>query len=134
MAFNGTLLKLNGTTFPLEYIKFETYNITPNQRMDLDSYRDLTGVLHRQVLKHTATKIEFQTPYMTEKKLNTMLSIINSSLSNFDERKVTVEYYDVETNTHKSGSFYMPDISYTIYNVVGTKIIYNPIRIAFIEY
>lgn len=134
MAFNGTLLKLNGTTFPLEYIKFETYNITPNQRMDLDSYRDLTGVLHRQVLSHTATKIEFQTPYMTEKKLNTMLSIINSSLSNFDERKVTVEYYDVETNTHKSGSFYMPDISYTIYNVVGTKIIYNPIRIAFIEY
>lgn len=134
MAFNGTLLKLNGTTFPLEYIKFETYNITPNQRMDLDSYRDLTGVLHRQVLSHTATKIEFQTPYMTEEKLNTMLSIINSALSNFNERKVTVEYYDVETNSHKSGSFYMPDISYTMYNVVGTKIIYNPIRIAFIEY
>lgn len=33
-------------------IRAENYNITPNTRQDIDSYRDADGILHRTALSH----------------------------------------------------------------------------------
>ena len=131
MAFQGYLLKVGNYTIPLQYMKLESYKSMPDQRQDLDSYRDANGYLHRNTLPHTATKIEFETPYMYRSQMRELLQGIQSNLTNGLERKCTVTYYDDETDSYKSGTFYLPaTMEYDLYN----KDIYAPTRFAFIEY
>lgn len=141
MAFSGYLIKFtsaNGTVteLPLKYMRYETYKITPNQRMDLDPTRDTTGLLHRNALQHTASKVEFQVPRMTNTEMATLMTLIRGNWLNPLARDVNLTYYDPETNGYKSGHFYMPDIQWTIRNVDATHNIinYEETRLAFIEY
>ena len=131
MAFQGYLIKVGNYTIPLTYMKLESYKSAPNQRQDLDSYRDADGYLHRTVLAHTATKIEFETPYMFRSQMRSLIQGIRGQFTSDLERSCTVTYYDDETDSYKTGTFYMPGtIELNLYN----KEIYAPSRIAFIEY
>ena len=139
MAYSSFLIKLGGsggTALSLEYIQYETYKVTPNQRMDIEAGRDSTGLLHRSVVSHTATKVEFETPYMDNSKVDALMTLIRGYWTSTKERKINLQYYDPETNSYKSGTFYMPDIEFNIRNIDTNKNVvnYDPIRIAFIEY
>lgn len=137
MAYNGYLLKIGGsagTIFPMEYIKLSGYSITPNQRMEVQATRSMTGLLYRSTVPHTATKIEFNTPPMTNAEANTMLTLLKNAWTNVLERKLAIEYYDMETDSYKTGDFYMPDTQFNIDRIDGNIVYYNEIRIAFIEY
>lgn len=136
MAYNGYLIKVGGVTVPLTTIKYETYKITPDQRLDFNSTRSTDGVLHRNAVQHTASKIEYETPPMNSRQQATLMNIFRNAWSSYAERKCTVEYFDPETNGYKSGTFYMPDIQWVIRNVDNERNIvnYNQCRIAFIEY
>lgn len=136
MAFNGYLIKFNGSIFPMEYMKNDGYNITPNQRMESEAKRSVTGYLHRTTVAHTATKIEFNTPIMTNMQVADMMSRFRNAWSSTAERKLTLEYYDVETDSYKTGDFYMPDIKFPIDHIDTEHniVYYKEIRIAFIEY
>lgn len=138
MAFNGYLITLggeNGTHLPMKYIKLSGYSVTSNQRMETEAKRTLDGLLHRSTVEHTATKIEFTTPNMTNRDLDDMMALFRANWTNATERKITLYYYDPETNSHKQGEFYMPDIKYEMERVHDPfTIIYKEIRVAFIEY
>ena len=137
MAYNGFLIKLGGSTgteFPMKYIKVGGYDITPNQRMESDAKRDTTGVLHRTTVDHTATKIEFNTPAMTNREVGALNTLLTNNMTSVKERKLTLYYYDMETDTYKTGTFYMPDAKYSINHIDGNVVYYNEIRFAFIEY
>ena len=137
MAFSGYLIKVggsNGTILPMKFMKAESYKSTPAQRMESKATRDATGVLHRTTVEHTATKIEFETPYLTNDQVASLNSMLRSAMSNNHRKDITIYYYDMETNSYRSASCYIPDIKYTIYRVDGNTIIYKPIRYAFIEY
>lgn len=137
MAFSGYLIKLggsSGTTLPLKYMRYETYKVTPDQRLDYNSTRDSTGVLHRTALSHTASKIEFNLPRMTNTDVNAFMTLVKGVWTSTAERKLTLYYYDPETNGYKTGTFYMPDIDFTITNIKGNTIWYAETRVAFIEY
>ncbi len=134
MAFNGSLVSFGSYNIPMKFIKYDTYVITPNIRLDLDSYRDADGLLHRNALKHTTTKIEFETPPLIEADMDELMQNICSQYSNYNEKNATCSYYDPETRTYKSGKFYMPDFKFQIYSVSNGWIIYRPLRLAFIEY
>ena len=141
MAYDSSigLIRLGGSTgtsLPMKYIKLDGYNITPNQRMESEAKRSVTGVLHRTTVSHTATKIEFTTPTLTNTELNDMMTLIKNNWTSTAERKITLYYYDMETDTYQTGDFYMPDINYKI-DHIDTKlglVYYKDIRIAFIEY
>lgn len=129
MAFAGWLLKVDGNVFPTRMIAAASYKITPNQRQDLDPYRDLTGKLHRNVLEHKVTKIEFSTPHIFENDT----ALLNSFFAEKDECKV--EYWNPRRGLYESGSFYVPDIDYEIYMIKNkTIILYKPVKISMIEY
>lgn len=131
MAFQGYFIKVGNYTIPLTFMKLESYKSAPNQRQDLDSYRDANGYLHRNVLSHTATKLEFETPYLTFKDMRTLIQNIRANYTDDLARTVELTYYDEETDSYKTGTFYMPGtVEYNWYN----KEIYAPSRIAFIEY
>lgn len=132
MAYNGYLLKVGGKQIPNKFIQLSTYSITPNQRMESSAERDTTGMLHRETCEHTATKIEFNTPYIRGvevAELNTLLGIAGDH-----QRNVTVDYFDPETQSYKNADCYMPDVQYPIYSEINNDLLYSPIRYAFIEY
>ena len=130
MALGNYLIKVGNYTIPLEYIKLESYSSKPDQRQDLDSYRDADGYLHRNTLPHTATKIEFETTYLYVHQFQKLIQGIRSNFTNTLERKCTLTYYDDEINGYKPGEFYLPGtMEYKMYNIG----IYAPCRFAFIE-
>ena len=139
MAFNGYLIKIggaSGTVLPMKYIKLEGYTITPNQRMETEAKRAVTGLLHRNTVEHTATKIEFNTPIMTNLDVDEMMTLFRNAWTNTIERKLNIQYYDMETNTYKEAEVYMPDIKFEIDHIESNVniIVYKEIRVAFIEY
>lgn len=137
MSYQGYLIKLNTTILPMRFMALKSYTITPNQRMDLDSYRDANGVLHREVLGHTATKIEWATPAMLKNgDIAELNALFKANFENSIERRISATYYDMETDSYKSGTFYMPDVQYTIYRTDSKRneLYYNAARFALIEY
>lgn len=122
-------------SIPLGMIRYETYQITPQQTIDLDSYRSENGNLLRNPVA-TKCKIEFNTPLMTDSEWAEIWKIIKAGFNNNTERKLKLKYYDTLSATYKTGYFYVPDVQTTIRNIEeGAGVInYNEIRIAFIEY
>ena len=124
-------IKVGNYVFPLDKIRLESFKIAPDQRQEFDSYVDGNGVLQRpNVVVHTRTKIEFETPPMYVYELRAILNNIWENLTDTLKAECTVTYYDIETNSNKSGNFYLSATrEYTFFN----KDIVNPVRFAFIE-
>lgn len=137
MAFNGYLIRLggsNGTILPLKYMKTESYNAEPNQRMESEAKRAITGLLHRTTVEHTATKIEFETPIMTNRDISALNNLLIANMSNVHRKDITIQYYDNETDSYKTADCYIPDVKYPILRIENNIIYYDSIRYAFIEY
>ncbi len=133
MAYNGYLIKVNGVTIPHKYIALESYSVTYSTQ-DLDSYRDAMGYLHRTVLAHKVIKVEFTTPILRQADVMAFMSIINSAYSLASEKKVNISAFNPETNDYRTATCYVPDIKFTIRENSPSGFIYNPVRVAFIEY
>ena len=138
MAFTGYLIKVGSSEveIPLKYMRAETYTVTPNQRMEWSAECDVNGYLHRVTVENKPPKIEFSTPLMTNSDIATLNAIFSAAYSVADERKLTVKYYDPETDSYKTHDCYMPDVHYSIRNVdaANNVINYEELRYAFIGY
>ena len=135
MAFEGYLMKAWAATFPHKYIQISTYQTTPSQRQDLDSYQDSKGNLHRTVVPHDRSKIVFKT--MGNLKLaekQEIQAFFNGAMTNARERKITLTYWNDEDNIYKTGSFYIPDVTYPIKRIMGNDIVYDSVEYHLIEY
>lgn len=132
--FQGWMLKFGSQILPNKFLAYNDYTATPNQRSEVEAYRDLNNLLHRSTSPNFKTKIDFNTRPMWLPDKIEMQSVFASGLIDRAQRKYNVTYWDDEQNTYKSGVFYMPDIEYKPIRVVGNNILYNKIRIALIEY
>lgn len=131
MAFNNKYyIKVGDYPIPLEFMAYKTYKLSRNVQ-DLDSYRDADGLLHRNVLSHIVYNMEFETPILTAKQFRTLISNIRANLLDATENDAMVTFYDMWSDSYKTGHFYLPGtLEFTPFN----KKIYEPMRIAFIEY
>lgn len=136
MAFNGTLISMGGSKFPLKYVFKESYKITPSARLDLDPFRNTEGWLMRNVLEHTASKITFETVPMWNDKHAEMWSFIRSHYTNEHERKLNLVYYRPDTDDYASGDFYIPDFTppMDLVDEANRRIMYLSYELQFIEY
>lgn len=134
LMYDGYLIKLGNEIIPLNFIKVKTYIVSPQQRLETAAERDATGMLHRTTVAHTPSKIEFQTPNLRNAEVSALVDLIRRNYTNYTQRNVSVTYYNPETDSYLSGTFYMPDVQYTIYSIDGDTVMYDPIRYAFIEY
>ena len=137
--FQGYLIKLGGTNgevLPNQFIRYDTYEVEPNQRLDLDSTRLLTGVLFRNVLAHTATRIDFTVPHLNNWQHDYLMDLLHRNMSNTHTKTINLEYWDDENHTYKTGRFYIPDIKFKIRSVneQNGTILYDETKLAFIEY
>lgn len=138
MAFNGTLMMFGADVFPTKFIQAESYTITPQRRLDLDSgVNNANGVLQRNVLDHTPTTISFSVRDGLWNDENAELwAFIQNHYINAAEQKVTVNYYSPKTDSYETGDFYIPDIEFPIYFVdsANQRIQYRSYTIELIEY
>lgn len=137
MSYSGYLIKLggnNGTELPLTMVKAESYQVTPNQRMESSAKRDTTGKLHRTTCSHTASKVEIDTIPMTNSQWQNFFGLVKAKYSDSHSRTIELKYYDPESDSYKTGTFYVPDLHYPILRIDGNIIYYDSISLHFIEY
>lgn len=136
MAFNGYLLKMGADVFPLSFVFKNSYVVTPNRRLDVDSATNANGVLERNVLDHTASTISFQTKPMYNHELNELMAFIRNHYSVEKEKKLVLEYYCPDIDDYKVGEFYVPDIAFPIdmVDLEHNRILYRGFQLDFIEY
>lgn len=134
MAFNGYLIKIgNYDTFFNSYISAASYKIS-KKVIDIDSYRDANGVLHRNAMEHLSYTIEFDLKPLDNNRIETFMNAIRSNFIIPAERKVSVTFYVPEDNDYRTTDCYLPDIDFTINHIEGNTIRYNSTTIKFIGY
>lgn len=135
-GFQGYLVKVGNTRLDNRFISPSTYQISPHQRLETKAGRTTTGVLSRSTVSHAPTKIEFSTPYITNDEFAMLMSIIRSAYTIPVQRALNVTYWDPEVNDYHTAAVkvYQPDYTVTIAQVSNTGCLYEPVRLAFIEY
>lgn len=116
--FEGYYLKIGECKFDNPAIKREGFKVLPMLVQVTDEQRVASGKLVIKELPHKPTKIEITFPIMTPVQYRAYKKAFRGELTNQDEMYLTVEYYDEDDDTYKSGTFYHTDISYSpvIYN------------------
>lgn len=136
-SFEGWLLKFGSQEFPVKYLAVDDCDSTPDQRTEIDSYRDADNLLHRETSPNHKTKLEYNTiDDLTLEDKIIIQEIMKSGLLDAVQRKYQVTYWNDESNEYETGEFYVPDITFRQKRVDRVKktIIYGSIRIALIEY
>lgn len=134
MAYKGYLIKIGNYIFPLSMIKAESYKAT-NYGQDLDSTRDVNGILHRTALENTAPKVEFETRNMLDNtQVSSIFANIQANYTNAVEKKASVEVYVPELNKYVTSDMYMADFEPNMYFADEKEIKYLSTRMAWISY
>lgn len=135
VAYAGYLIKVGNYKFPMSKMRAESYEVTLGGQ-DLDSYRDANGLLHRNSLKNVLVKVEFETPAMlTDRQVSTIMSHLRENYIGKDREKAcNVTMYIPELDKYVTHKCYVPDVTMQMYSANEDKILYNPIRFAFIGY
>lgn len=127
MAYQGYRLKINNVVFPNHYVSRGTYKSSRNPRK-AGTYNDILGVSHDVFYPTEKTLIEFSVkPHSTDE--HTTLASYFTSRSN-----VTVEYFDNNTETYKTGTFRVVDFTWQEDNATSTSIDYAETPIKLEEY
>lgn len=137
MAFAGYLIKVGTYEIPMKYIGLENYKVTPNMRQDLDPFRDNNGVLTRNVVVNMPSKIEFSTPYLFRRDMQTLMTNIRSQYTNATEKKALVTFFCEDIDDYKTESMYIPDVPFEMYRRDPDNFdlsLYKPTTIKFIGY
>lgn len=136
--FDGWLIKFGEQIMPNEFLLAEGWEATPNQRTELDAYRDGNNLLHRETSENYKTKIVMSVSDLDLAEKIRFQEIINSGMIDAKERKVNVTYWNDETNQYVTSptGFYIPDIKWVIENLDEEKknIHYKKFTITLIEY
>lgn len=113
--YNGYLVMVGSSKIPTEYIAEESYYATIWQRQDLDSYRDNTGKLHRDVVANKPSKIEFKTiDGLTNEQIVEITNIFEKNFTVYSERKALISFYDPSHDCYFEEYMYLKDPKYQI--------------------
>lgn len=108
-AFEGYLIKVNGTVFPNSLLAPEGYSCTPNIRTDKDSYTDGKGTTHRHILPVQRSTLNIKT---IDGLTQGQLQIVQAFFIPRD--KIALTYWNNEKNAYKTTDVYVPDVKYTV--------------------
>lgn len=137
--FDGWLIKFGNVALPNSFILADGWESTPNQRVELDAYRDANVLLHRETSENFKTSLTLNIRSLNLAEMTAFKNVIGLATLDINsrrERKVTVTYWNDEELIYKPATMYMPDIKYSIHTVNETTrdIEYNSFTIELIEY
>lgn len=132
MAYAGYLIKIGTYTIPLSLIKADSYYAYVNMQ-DYEPWTDATGHLHRDAVELKALKVEFDTKAMLDNtQFATLMNNIKAQYTNENGRECDITAYIPEKDDYVTQRGYMADFKPQIYYADGSKIQYDPCRLAFI--
>lgn len=120
-------------------LQTETISSTPNQMQDLDSYTNGKGYLKRKTMEHSRSKWECNTCILTEKEWIEICDTLDAGCALKDghasksKRQLTARFYNDMTHSYEVMHCYVPDINFQYKLLLDGKLLYQPIRLAFIE-
>lgn len=126
----------NGAIFPNEYINYNSWDSNPNNREEVKAYRDEnTRDLTRVTAAGKKSALQFQTRdnlHLIDKIA--VQTFFTSAESDASQRKISLQYWNDEENTYKTGVFYRANTHFKIKKVTADDIVYQPVTIDLIEY
>ena len=137
MVYGGYLFQFGTFIFPNKYIKFDSYDIAPDQRQGKNSFANGKGVTIRNALEHTKTNITFTTIAMPEAAMDMILAALERNYMNQNETDAECIYFNPRKRTYSTGHFYLdPSVKFRIKKAddEGRKINYGETQWIFIEY
>lgn len=137
--FEGWLIKFGNVVLPNSYLLADGWESTPNQRLEVDAYRDANVLLHRETSENFKTSLTLNIREMTLEEMSAFKNVIGLATlpeTAKKERRVLVTYWNDEILNYSTGEMYMPDITYSIHyvNEEACDIEYNPFTVELIEY
>ncbi len=137
--FSGWLIKFGDAILPNSFILADGWESTPNQRVEIDAYRDANVLLHRETSENFKTSITLNIRAMNLEEMTafkTVIGLATLDINSKKQRKLMITYWNDEELTYKTATMYMPDVTYTIHTVdeVDRDIEYNGFTIELIEY
>ncbi len=137
--FSGWLVKFGDVILPNSFILADGWESTPNQRVEIDAYRDANVLLHRETSENFKTSITLNIRAMNLEEMTAFKAVIGLAtldINSKKQRKLMVTYWNDEELDYKTATMYMPDVAYTIHTVdeVDRDIEYNGFTIELIEY
>lgn len=139
VAQYGDATALKMSILPLQFIQWDSYKITPNQREELKAYRDDNS---RNLTRVTAagkkTAVQFNLRAMWLEDMMAFQKWLGDGTEDTQEaheqRKIQLGFYDTEENVYKTGYFYVPNLEYSIIKITDVSIKYKEQQVKFIEY
>lgn len=137
--FQGWLIKFGNVQLPNSFLLADGWESTPNQRVEIDAYRDANVLLHRETSSNFKTKLKLNIREMnlTERiAFDNVIGFATLSVNDKKQRKVFITYWNDETLEYSSGSFYITDGTYVVHRVdeESKDIEYNPFSMTLVEY
>lgn len=137
--FSGWLIKFGNVILPNSFILADGWESTPNQRVDIDAYRDANVLLHRETSENFKTSLRINLRAMSLEERIAYNNVIGLATLGFNEkkqRKLMITYWNDEELIYKTATMYMSDVTYNINTVdeVDRDIEYNGFTIELIEY
>lgn len=116
------ILNINGTDYEVQGF------VVSYKELDLDSGRNLRGVMERNVLSHHVRTLDATFPPMNATKMS---SLIN----NIDRATSTIRFYNIKTKAMSTMSCMHGDITPELkWYKTDTDSLYNPLKVQFVEY
>lgn len=136
--FKGYLLKAvkTGQLFPAQYIDAGSWYSIPSQREEIKAYRDENT---RNMTRITAAGRKSLWSFSTlegihlEEKME-IQKFFTDNENDADQRRITLEFWNDETNSYQTGDFYRPNMNFPIKEYTQTDIIYKALKIEGVEY
>lgn len=137
--FSGWLIKFGDVILPNSFILADGWESTPNQRVEIDAYRDANVLLHRETSENfkTSLRLNIRAMDLEEKTaFNNVIGLATLDINNKKQRRLMITYWNDEELDYKTATMYMPDVTYNIHTVDETDrdIEYNGFTIELIEY
>lgn len=128
MAVTNNILNIGGTELAVASYEFN------KMELDIDSGRNLNGVLERNILSHHPRKIMVTFPPMSQSDMENLLSILDNST-------LTVSAYNpftgaIESNIKMYHGDLKPKIYWKVENLAGdaVEVLYYELQVELVEY
>ena len=137
--FQGWLIKFGNVILPNSFLLSDGWESTPNQRVEIDAWRDADILLHRETSDNYKTKIKLtirETTLEERIALDNVIGLAELPDSEQRERRVMLTYWNDEELQYKSGTFYISNPNYSIYKIdeKNKDISYNSFKLTLTEY
>lgn len=123
-------------SFPMKYVAQNGVHINPNVREEIKAYRDdNTRNLTRVTAAGTKTSISIDMlGGLNNAKKQEILGWFTSHETDALQRKITLLYYDADSNSYTTGTFYRADTEYSAIRTTANDVIWDAFTIDLVEY